>query len=94
MSRRRREMEEQPSDSLLGEEGGPPLAEKPALASAEAEAAIESYRRCPRCWGVHRGYGIAQRTWGRTRYYKCVAALGEAWDGCGHNWKIRLPLAD
>jgi hypothetical protein len=72
-----------------------------------AEELVEAHRRCPLCWGGLRGVGLAVRTAGRTRYYKCKqhVACTHAGDpveqhgqvisgGCGHNWSVQLAIVE
>jgi hypothetical protein len=54
----------------------------------QKQPTIPGYRRCPLCWGGNGGYGVAYRTNGNTRYYRCCR--GEK--SCGHTWTATLQV--
>lgn len=46
---------------------------------------VREHRRCPSCWGVHKGKGVRQ--WSRPVSGKQVKTCYQC-DQCGYNWTV------
>ena len=48
---------------------------------------IDYYRRCPICWGVHKGYGTVDNTYPNgTSWLRCDQSLNPELGPCGFTW--------
>ena len=57
--------------------------DEPVLAEKN-EDTVPKARRCPLCWGGHKGTGLMNGRQGRKCYYRCQR--------CGHTWRYVVPL--
>jgi hypothetical protein len=69
----------------------PHKAPEPQPQPARAEE-IQVFRRCPICWDLAGGHGVAYSTQGQTRYYKCCRTKSPEHPPCGHTWSVRVAL--